>query len=324
MHVYIKKGQASMAVSFGEFVSGEDPDYEWLIPFLMEKQDRLILTGREGRGKSTLLRQFGVMGAAGLHPFTREPIEPFKSLYIDLESGPRHVRRKFKELFEHAKTVGAEIHPDKLWIECRPNGADLNREEDRQWLADQVKQTNPDLVIIGPLYKMVTGDPTSEEPAKRLSAMLDEIRGKKQCAFLIEAHSAKSSPGHNPLTPYGASLWMRWPEFGFFLGAKGEIKHWRGPRDERDWPVKLMWGNPDKGEWPWTTGDDADEILWNKIQKTAVEMKKKPTQAELARRIGVNQATISRCIGKNGDHYADWLNFTPQDGMNIGGDDDDQ
>jgi hypothetical protein len=47
--------------------SDDEPD--WLIPDLLERRDRLILTGEEGLGKSYLLRQIAIMAAAGLDPF---------------------------------------------------------------------------------------------------------------------------------------------------------------------------------------------------------------------------------------------------------------
>jgi RecA-family ATPase len=40
-----------------------------VIPGLLERRDRLMLTGEEGLGKSYLLRQIAVMAAAGLDPF---------------------------------------------------------------------------------------------------------------------------------------------------------------------------------------------------------------------------------------------------------------
>ena len=34
------------------------------------------------------------------------------------------------------------------------------------------------------------------------------------------------------MRPYGASIWMRWPEFGLHITDTGQLKHWRGDRDE--------------------------------------------------------------------------------------------
>jgi ATPase subunit of ABC transporter with duplicated ATPase domains len=58
------------------FLAEPDPEYDWLIPGLLERGDRVIVTGQEGKGKSTLLRQIGVQVAAGIHPFTLDDIVP--------------------------------------------------------------------------------------------------------------------------------------------------------------------------------------------------------------------------------------------------------
>jgi hypothetical protein len=76
--------------------------------------------------------------------------------------------------------------------------------------------------------------------------------------LIIEAHSpyAESARTKRVIRPYGASLWSRWPEFGIYLGETGEIKHWRGQREERAWPHKLRWDQP----WPWGVDDTTPSV----------------------------------------------------------------
>ena len=54
---------------------GEEPP-EWIIPGLLQRGDRMLVTGETGAGKSLLLAQIGVQVAAGIHPFTGAKIEP--------------------------------------------------------------------------------------------------------------------------------------------------------------------------------------------------------------------------------------------------------
>ncbi|HKY57613.1 MAG TPA: DnaB-like helicase N-terminal domain-containing protein, partial [Aeromicrobium sp.] len=51
------------SITLGELLSEEDETPDWLVPNLLERRDRLMLTGEEGLGKSYLLRQIVVMGA---------------------------------------------------------------------------------------------------------------------------------------------------------------------------------------------------------------------------------------------------------------------
>ncbi|MET4670771.1 DnaB-like helicase N-terminal domain-containing protein [Streptomyces sp. PvR018] len=256
-----------------DFVQHEDT-HDWIVPGLLERQDRLILTASEGGGKSTLLRQLSVTLAAGIHPFrTWETIKPIKVLTLDCENGAPASRRKFRPLLDSAAALELPVQRGQFHIECKPEGLDLTRPQDRAWMMRRVEKLNPDLLIIGPIYRLHAGDPNSEELARKVSVVIDEARGTAGCAVLMEAHAPHHNGmgQHRNLRPLGSSLWMRWPEFGFGLrpvedeksaanaeGARGRrVVPWRGMRDERDWPQFIKQGE----KWPWTsyTPIDADQ-----------------------------------------------------------------
>lgn len=235
-----------------QFLSEPEPEYEWLIPGLIERQDRIIVTAAEGIGKSTLIRQFCVQAAAGIHPFTRDEIPPIRVVLLDLENSRRHVRRQLRAL---RITAGSRLLDGQLIISVVPEGIDLMHEQGLMALDDLIARARPDLVGVGPLYKLASGDPKDEEQAQAVRKALDHYRAAYDCAFLIEAHQPYATGGSTkrPLRPYGASLWSRWPEFGVALtgppdAPAAELQHWRGARDERDWPASLKRG----GEWPWS------------------------------------------------------------------------
>ncbi len=75
------------------FLETDLPTHDWLVPGLLERQDRVILTGPEGGGKSTLLRQMAVQFASGIHPFGGDLFEPLRVLLLDLENSSRQVHR---------------------------------------------------------------------------------------------------------------------------------------------------------------------------------------------------------------------------------------
>lgn len=236
-----------------QLLASTDPPYDWLVPGLIERGDRLILTGLAGKGKSTLFRQMGAQLAAGIHPFGGEPFDPLRVLIVDCENSRRQVRRKVDRLRDAAG------RGDLLQFVFRPDGLKLNVDQSAAWLERLVDAARPEILVIGPVYKMASGNPKDEEPAKAVAECLDYLRTTYGFGLMMEAHTpyadSTTKGAKRVERPYGASLWERWPEFGLFLSPDGHLRDWRGPRDERAWPKKLRRGDI----WPWEVDEPADE-----------------------------------------------------------------
>ena len=56
--------------------------------------------------------------------------------------------------FAQARLQGHEIDEGHLWVECRPQGMDLALDKDVSWLLRQVAAVMPDIVFLGPLYRL--------------------------------------------------------------------------------------------------------------------------------------------------------------------------
>lgn len=253
--------QPDLAPDILDLLAEPDPDYAWLVEGLLERGDRLIVTGVEGLGKSYWLRQLAVSFAAGIHPTKYHSIPPLKVLMIDCENSKRQTRRAYRKIVDKAQQFGRPVIPGMLRVIIRPEGIDLPRDDDGQWLLERVTAHKPDVLMIGPLYRLHLGNPNDEETARRIVAAVDAARTKVDCAVIIEAHAGHSegSHGQRSVRPLGSSLYLRWPEFGYGLlplsdsGDYVELKPWRGARDERAWPQYLVKGTGD--EWPWEERD---------------------------------------------------------------------
>lgn len=232
------------AVTATELLAQTDDEPDWLIPNLLERRDRLILTGEEGLGKSHLLRQIAVHIAAGLDPFHDQgKFTPGRALIVDCENTWSQVRRKLRPAVEFAQSRGAEGVADRLVVDCT-NRMDITRDRDLARVHQLLDAYQPDVVVIGPLYRLTSGALQTDDDTAPVLAALDTIRDRG-AALLMEAHAghAQGNQGVRNMRPRGSSSLMGWPEFGFGMRAMSEgiadFVPWRGQREERDWPQRV-------------------------------------------------------------------------------------
>lgn len=264
-----KPVEVDLAPDLWEFVNTPDKDYDWIVPNLIERGDRLVWTGFEGLGKSMAIRQMAVMIAAGLHPFKWTDIPPMRVLLIDCENSEQQSRRKFRPLAVCSVKFGHRVPDGALRLIHRPAGIDVLRADDAAWLLERVAAHKPDILFVGPFYRLHAGNINDEEAARKTVNVLDQARVAADCAMVIEAHAGHGEQGANrSVRPVGSSLLLRWPEFGLGMAPPPEqppllagercttvvIKSWRGGRDDRDWPARLTYGG--EGNWPWQIAPD--------------------------------------------------------------------
>lgn len=244
-------------------VAPEVDVYDWSVPGLLERRDRLVLTGSEGGGKSTFLRQLAVLSAAGIHPFRFSPIKPVRVLVIDAENSERQWRRAVREMAENAAQIGMVDPRDSVALHCLTSQIDITRPQDLGMVHRLVDETKPDLVLIGPLYKLVPRSIKDDDDAAPVIAALDSLRDRN-VSLLMEAHAGHTTSrrGERDLRPRGSSALLGWPEFGLGISPDNDltngrrtfsISRWRGDRDQRAWPEKLhRRDKTNPGQiWPW-------------------------------------------------------------------------
>jgi hypothetical protein len=233
---------------------------EYAIEGTLAKGERAIIIGFEGSGKSTLLRQIAVMTAAGMHPFSGRDTEPRRVLYIDAENHPDQVGDSWRGLSSLAARHGHEIERGMLTIMEEYEGEqDLASEDGASWLQERVWAYKPDLVVMGPLTNLAARDLRDDEPARKIRNAVNKARAICNSAWIMEHHAPHKNgmDKERPVRPYGSSLFLKWPDYGYGLKPTDDPKvfEWiknRGPRvRSRQWPDALREGEPNTLEWPW-------------------------------------------------------------------------
>ncbi len=234
-----------------------DDSYHWLIPGLLEEQERVIVVAGEGAGKTTLARQVALCVSHGINPFNLSWMPAVRTLFVDLENPDRIIRRAARKLDE---AIGRRMSSSKattadanLWT--MPDGMNVLDPADRAAFEMKVDELRPQLICMGPMYKFFLdpGTSTAEATMIKVVRFLDHIRTAYGCALWLEHHAPLgNSQNDRAMRPFGSAVWSRWPEFGFGLTVEvdpGSMKktfkfgQFRGPREERPWPNEMVQGN---------------------------------------------------------------------------------
>lgn len=274
--------------SMAEFLDGPTEE-DWLVPGLLERSERIILTGSEGLGKSVLCRQIATSMAGSVHPFSGAVLgrgdRGIRVTAVDCENSAVQSRRGYGRVVRQVDRVRASagLGPvdwkAQMSIDIRGEGMDLLNTRDVAHLEHIVAATVPDLLVLGPLYKIFDADPSDEKAVRHVAAVLDGLRARHRFALLIEAHPGKGegADGARRMAPIGSSLWLRWPEYGFGIrrapGARGQraqtvdVVSWRGSREERSWPQRLKHAQA----LPWAPVSPAEAAVQDRVDQLEVD-----------------------------------------------------
>lgn len=227
-------------------------DREMAIPGLLATDERLLIVGGEGQGKMVLIRQLAIAIGGGLHPFTQRPAPQLPTLTLDLENPHATISHQAELSMKGARRLLSESID--AWILSRPEGLNLRTTSAQVYLEKAMQFVQPKILCIGPIYKAARKKPNEnwEDATLELLAVLDDIRTRFGCALIMEHHAPKGSGGIRDLVPFGASAWMRWPDYGIRLepettdrqgrALKLKIGTFRGARMDADWPEFLVRG----------------------------------------------------------------------------------
>jgi replicative DNA helicase len=221
----------------------------------VEHESGMFLAGREliPTHNSNALRTIAMAVSQGHHPFWfSSKIVPRRVLYVDLENPLEVLGEPYVENFvKYIKMNEPDIYdPERLKVWRRPGGINIRNQRDRADFQREIINHQPDLVCIGPLYKMYSGSSSErlDESAEEAMRVLDDLRTKYGFGLMMEHHAPKGQAGQKrEMTPFGSSSWLRWPEIGVsFYADKTDpriihVRRFRGDRlGNVCWPDQII------------------------------------------------------------------------------------
>lgn len=221
------------------FIEATDTTHEWVLPGMLERQERFMLIAPEKAGKTVLTRQVALLLAAGRHPFNHDMDVPvMRTLIVDLENPAAVARRDFRRQIAQMDDLW-QTENENAYVLHKPAGMHLGDGTDRAILRSAVDRLDIDLLCISPIYKAYDGlDRSWEEQAYGVQKPLDRLREEFNCALWLEHHAPWGEYNRREYRALGSSRWARWLDYQVSLVPQGQPPHnelqWRAVRrDER-------------------------------------------------------------------------------------------
>ena len=222
----------------------------FMLPNMLKRNERLVLTGSEGGGKSVFVYQMLTGAAFGVDTFTLDRTDPKRVLFIDVENNEFQARGNLDKIVPTLREMAPDVQPE--WRSLKRRVVDLLASTDRAEIIRRVVHYNPDILYMGTAYKLTEVSDETHRSVRAIQSVVDRIRSEVGCSVIVEHHAGH---GHmndrNGMRPEGSSYWLRWPDFGYGmmpLKTNGQrlmrLGAWRGDRaTDRQFPVAVRQGS---------------------------------------------------------------------------------
>ena len=235
------------------------------IPRMLRRNERLVLTGSEGGGKSVFVYQMLTGAAFGVDTFNLERHEPKRVLFLDVENNEIQARQNLDKIVPTLIEMAPDVKPE--WRSMKRRVVNLIDTRDKADVLRRVVHYNPDILYMGTAYKLTDVTDETHRAVRAIQSTVDRIRQEIGCTVIVEHHAGHGFQNdRNQMRPEGSSYWLRWPDFGYGMvplqsesGRLMRLRAWRGDRvTGRDFPAAVRQGSV----FPWQ-GIPADE--WEAI-----------------------------------------------------------
>lgn len=232
-------------------IMGLEVQYEkFTLPQMLRRNERLVLTGSEGGGKSVFVYQMLTGAAFGVDTFSLEQTEPQRVLFLDVENNEFQARANLDKIVPSLREIQPHIDPN--WRSLKRRVVDLLASKDRADVIRRVVHYSPDILYMGTAYKLTDVSDETHRSVRAIQSVVDRIRQEIDCTVIVEHHAGHGHQNdRNNMRPEGSSYWLRWPDFGYGMQPLAttdgrrlmKLGAWRGDRaTDRQFPVAVKQG----------------------------------------------------------------------------------
>jgi len=237
------------AWTIGDIMGLDVQQRGFTLPNMLQENERLVLTGSEGGGKSVFVYQLLTGAAFGVDTFSLERTEPKRVLFVDVENNQFQARANLDKIVPALREIAPDVQPE--WRSLKRRVIDLMATRDRADVIRRVVHYNPDILYMGTAYKLTDISDEAHRAVRAIQSVVDRIREEVECSVIVEHHAGHGvNNDRNSMRPEGSSYWLRWPDFGYGMVPLPtpvrmmRLRPWRGDRVlGRQWPAAVKQGD---------------------------------------------------------------------------------
>lgn len=172
-----------------------DADEEYPAPLIADilyPGDKMMIAGRSKAGKSYSLIELCCALAAGSEWLGKQ-CRPGKVLYVNLELKERDRRKRFRLVRDAMEVAPEAVRQNVHYLDLRGRSAPL--EQLSNSIIRRATKNHYDVIIIDPIYKVISGDENSAEHVAKFCNQLDKLAETLSCAVVYCHHHSKGSQG---------------------------------------------------------------------------------------------------------------------------------
>jgi hypothetical protein len=178
-------------ISVAEFLGNPSNLPEEVIEGVVRQGHKMMISGASKSGKSFLLIELAIALAEGTK-WLGFQCRKSTVMYINLEIDRNSLIHRFMDIYEALGIKPKNAHSISIW---NLRGSSKPFDELIPELIQKATLRGVDVIILDPIYKVMTGDENSATDMANLTNLFDKICYETGCTFIYSHHHSKGSQG---------------------------------------------------------------------------------------------------------------------------------
>lgn len=182
-----------------------------IIDGILRASSIMLLSGPSKLGKTFSLIELGLALASG-RKWLGHSCRQSTVLFVDMEVSEDESSHRIQAVKDKLRIPSESISDRFIYLNCR--GYDLSLDDITDLVKAEYNKNPFDVVILDPIYKLLTGDENSAGDVRAVFSKLDTICRDCSCSLVFSHHHSKGSQGGKSAMDRnsGSGVWARSPD----------------------------------------------------------------------------------------------------------------